>query len=215
MGDIEHVLVVERRVFEMAGAFEGITFEPRRYLERFFSPGTLQFIPRPQAEVDPTYKQIIPYVLMTHGGRCLSYVRGRRAGEQRLVGQRSIGVGGHINPGDDLPLFATDLRDAYRAAVDREVAEEVVLESPHRERIVALLNDDSTEVGRVHLGIVHYWELERPDVSKREQVITQFGFLSPAELHAVRDSLESWSRMCLDNLDLLAPDGTVGMRWAP
>jgi predicted NUDIX family phosphoesterase len=157
-------------------------------------------MPRPEAEVDPNFKQIIPYVVMAHAGRYLSYVRGARGGEKRLVGHRSIGIGGHINPADDLPLFNADLRETYRAAVEREVAEEVVVGAPHTDQIVALLNDDSTEVGQVHLGVVHLWELDAPDVRKREQMITQLGFLTPTELHEVRDALESWSRMCLDQL---------------
>src|SRR5207302_7328335 len=122
-------------------------------------------------------------------------------GEKRLVGQRSIGIGGHINPADDLPLFSSNYAGAYRAAVEREVAEEVVIDSPHSDRIVALLNDDSTEVGSVHLGIVHYWELSAARVRKREQMITQFSFMTPDELRKVSDTLETWSRFCLDHLE--------------
>lgn len=203
MSEVEQVLVVERKVFDEIGAFQGLCLNTGPYLERFFSPGTLRFLPRPDAEHDPGFKQIIPYVVMTHGGRCLSYVRGAKAGEKRLVGNRSIGIGGHINPADDMPLFSSDFRDTYRAAVDREVAEEVVVGATHRDRIVALLNDDSTEVGQVHLGIVHLWELDAPDVRKREQMITQLSFMSFAELRGASDTLESWSRMCLDHLEEL------------
>ncbi len=207
MANVEQVLVVKRSVFHEVGSFQGLNFQTDSYLRRFFSPGTLRFLPRPEAEIDPNFKQIIPYVVMTHGGRCLSYVRGAKAGEKRLVGNRSIGIGGHINPVDEMPLFG-DFRDTYRAAVDREVAEEVVVETKHTDRIVALLNDDSTEVGRVHLGVVHLWELDSPDVRRREQVITQLSFLSVAELHALSESLESWSRWCLEHLDdlLKIPD---------
>ncbi|MCK6484395.1 MAG: hypothetical protein HUU22_01705 [Phycisphaerae bacterium] len=204
MAAIEEVLVVERRVFDAAGSFQGVAFDVDRYVEALFTPGMLRFIPRPQAESDPAFKQIIPYVLLTHDGRYLTYVRGKRAGEQRLVGHRSIGIGGHVNPADDLPLLASDYRETYRAAVAREVAEEVVIDTGHSDRIVGLLNDDSTEVGRVHLGIVHYWELESSDVRRREQVITQFSFMTPAELCEVRESLESWSQFCLDHIERLA-----------
>jgi predicted NUDIX family phosphoesterase len=208
MPPTEQVLVLPRDVFDRAGAFQGLAFDTHRYLEAIFAPGVLAFMPRPAAENDPGFKQVIPYVIMAHQGRYLSYVRGKKAGEQRLVGNRSIGIGGHINPTDELPLFNVDFRDVYRAAVEREVAEEVVVDTPHSDRIVALLNDDSTEVGRVHLGIVHYWDLARPDVRKREQVITQFAFMTAAELQAAADTLESWSRMCLDHLDRLENDKT-------
>ena len=71
-------------------------------------------------------------------------------------------------------------------------------------RIVALLNDDSNEVGAVHLGVVHYWGLAAAQVDKREQMITQLAFMSPEELHKVRDSLETWSALCLDGLGQMA-----------
>jgi len=201
MNTVEQVLVVERTVFDRVGSFQGISFALDRYLEEFFAPGTLRFLPRPQAEQDPAYKQIIPYVLMTDGEKFLTYVRGRRAGEPRLVGHRSIGIGGHINPSvDDLPLF-DGFREAYHATVEREVAEEVTVEAGHTDRMVALLNDDSTEVGRVHLGIVHYWGLASRNVRKKEQMITQLSFMSPAELRDVRHTLESWSQLCLDNIE--------------
>ena len=85
--------------------------------------------------------------------------------------------------------------------------EELIVQAGYQNHIRALLNDDSTEVGRVHLGIVHVFELESAKVSKRESVITQLAFLSPEELRARRDQLESWSQICLDQLDaLLTPD---------
>ena len=197
----EQVLVVQRQVLEELGMFNGLIFDINPYLQKLFSPGVLRFMPRPQAEEDPAFKQLIPYVIMTCNGKILSYVRGKRAGETRLVGQRSIGIGGHINPADDLPLFNAYFRETYDAAVQREVAEEVSLNTNHSESIVALLNDDSTEVGRVHLGVVHLWNLDADKVERREQMITQMEFKTPAELLKVRDSLETWSQLCLDHLD--------------
>jgi len=205
MAQGEQVLVVERKVVEAVGLFHGLMFDVERYLARLFEAGVARFMPRAEAEADPSFKQLIPYVIMTHDGKCLSYVRGRRAGETRLVGNRSIGIGGHINPVDDMPLFA-DFRETYLTAVAREVAEEVAVDTPYADRIVALLNDDSNEVGQVHLGIVHYWTLESPNVTKREQMITQMAFLTPAELQADRESLETWSQLCLDGLDRVAEE---------
>lgn len=199
----EQILVIQRRVFEEAGAFHGLEFEVNRYLERIFAPGVPRFIPRPQAEKDPSFKQLIPYVIMTCGGKFLSYVRGKRAGETRLVAKRSIGIGGHINPTDDMPLFG-NFYETYLAAVHREVAEEVNIEAKYTDRVVALLNDDSNEVGKVHLGIVHLWTLDEPKVEKREQMITQLSFMTLEELRQVRDSMETWSQLCLDGLARLA-----------
>ena len=198
----EQVLVIERKIIEQVGMFDGLTFDVDRYLERIFVPGVPRFMPRSQAEHDPSFKQIIPYVIMTHQGKYLSYVRGKRAGESRLAAKRSIGIGGHINPidADNSPLFAY-LYDNYLTAVQREVAEEVCVETAYRDCVVALLNDDSNEVGSVHLGIVHCWNLAAPKVAKREQMITQMTFMTADELHETRDSLETWSQKCLDGLD--------------
>lgn len=204
MAQEEQVLVVERSVLEEIGMFEGLTFDVERYIERLFALGVPRFVPRSQAEADPSFKQIIPYVIMAHGDTYLTYVRGRRAGEGRLVGNRSIGIGGHINPVDDMPLFNADFRETYLAAVDREVAEEVSVETSHTNHIVALLNDESNEVGSVHLGVVHYWLLDEPKVNKREQMITQMSFMSAEELLEVEDTLETWSQICLHGLKEIA-----------
>ncbi len=203
----EQVLVFERKVFEQIGSFHGLQFDVAPYLQKLFSPGVLRFMPRSKAEKDPTYKQLIPYVIMAHDGKYLSYVRGKRAGETRLVGNRSIGIGGHINPVDESPLFDTDFRQVYLTAVEREVEEEVAIEAAHTDRIVALLNDDSNEVGQVHLGIVHCWTLDSANVSRREQMITQVTFMTPDELQQQRDSLETWSSLCLDGLSQMAKSG--------
>lgn len=201
MAQEEQVLVVKRSVVEQVGMFQGLVFDPQRYLDEFFVRGVAFFMPRSQAETDPSHKQLIPYVIMTHGGKCLSYVRGKRAGETRLVGRKSVGIGGHVNPVDDMPLLYDDMRNAYFDAVKREVEEEVQLNAGYEDRVVALLNDDSTEVGMVHLGIVHHWALESPDVTRREQMITQLGFESPEELLADREGLETWSQLCLKRFE--------------
>jgi len=211
MGDpAEQILVVERAAFDRLGSFQGVCVEAERYLSRLLAPGVPRFMLRSKAESDPSYKQLIPYVIISHEGKVLSYVRGNAAGEKRLVGRRSIGIGGHINPPDEMPLLEPDShRGAYEAAVEREVHEEVVVEGGHRDRVVALLNDDSTEVGKVHLGIVHHWALESPRVSKREQMMTQLRFAAPQELCADRESLETWSQLCLDHLETLMGTATA------
>ena len=161
----EKVLVFERKILEQTGIFHGLQFDVEPYLCELFTPGVLRFMLRSQAEKDPNYKQLIPYVIIKHADKYLSYVRGKRAGEKRLVGNRSIGIGGHINPVDEvLPMYTEIIRDGYTRAVEREVAEEVAVEADHTDKIVALLNDDSNEVGQVHLAACAYLEAQRfPD----------------------------------------------------
>jgi predicted NUDIX family phosphoesterase len=197
----ENVLVVRRSLFDELGSFHGLNFEPEKYLKAILSRGNNFFLPRALAENDPTHKQIIPYAVIAHGDTVLHYVRGKKAGEQRLVAKGSIGIGGHMNDTDE-SLFAWD-EQAYRAGVEREVNEEIRIESPFEDRIVALLNDDTTEVGRVHLGIVHVFRLSEPKVQKREAMITNLGFLNRPQLVALRDNLETWSQLCVDSLDRL------------
>lgn len=195
----EQVLVVPRPLFDSLGAFQGMHFDVDHYLPALLSKANTSFLRRGIAETDPGHKQLIPYALLVHKGRVLHYVRGKKAGEQRLAAKGSVGIGGHINDGDE-GLFAME-RDAYDAAVEREVNEELILIGKYTNRIVALLNDDSNEVGRVHLGVVHRFDLENDTVERREQMITQLEFLTPDELRARHDNLESWSQICVENLD--------------
>ena len=206
MAKEEQVLVVERKVVEKVGLFHGLNFNVAPYLDRLFAPGIPKFIPRPEAEANPDYKQLIPYVIMTCNGKYLTYVRGKRAGETRLVSKRSIGIGGHINPVDhQAPLFGTDFKEIYDTAVQREVAEEVDIQANHTDRIVALLNDDTNEVGQVHLGVVHLWTLDAETVTRKEQMITQLAFMTPAELNEIKETMETWSQLCLQGLTEMSP----------
>ncbi|MBA3963825.1 MAG: hypothetical protein H0X40_18255 [Chthoniobacterales bacterium] len=197
----ENVLVVRRELFDQLGGFQGLCFEPRRYLDSLLARGNNHFLSRALAETDPTHKQIIPYALLACGDRVLHYVRGKKAGEQRLVAKGSIGIGGHMNDEDE-SLFAWD-EQAYRAGVEREVNEEMKIETTFEDRVVALLNDDTTEVGRVHLGVVHVFRLAEAKVQKREAMITNLEFLTRTELVARRENLETWSQICVDELDRL------------
>src|ERR1700730_9351945 len=197
----ENILVIKRSLFDQLGSFHGLNFEPRKYLDAILSRGNNFFLPRAQAERDPTHKQIIPYALLAFDDTVLYYVRGKKAGEQRLVAKGSIGIGGHMNEGDE-SLFALD-EAAYRAGVEREVNEEVKIDTKFEDRIVALLNDEMTEGGQGHIGIVHVFKLAAPKVEKREAMITNLAFLDKDELVARRDSLETWSQLCLDSLDRL------------
>ena len=103
----ENVLVIRREMFDQLGSFHGLNFEPKKYLDAFLSRGNNFFLPRAEAEVNPAYKQIIPYALITFQNKLAYYVRGKKAGEQRLVSKGSIGIGGHMNESDE-SLFAVD-----------------------------------------------------------------------------------------------------------
>jgi predicted NUDIX family phosphoesterase len=199
----ENILVIKRSLFDELGNFHGLNFAPEKYLNVILSRGNNFFMPRAQAENDPTHKQIIPYALIAFEDKVLHYVRGKKAGEQRLVAKGSIGIGGHMNQEDESLFNYLVDEAAYRAGVEREVGEELKIDAKFEDRIVALLNDDTTEVGRVHLGIVHVFKLAEPKVEKREAMIKNLTFATKAELLARRESLETWSQICVDSLDRL------------
>ena len=197
----ENILVVRRELIERIGMFQGLCFDVERYLPALLARENNFFTPRAPAETNPSLKQIIPYVLIVHGDSVFHYVRGKKSGEQRLVAKGSVGIGGHMNDGDE-GLFSLDY-DAYNTAVQREVAEEMFIETPYTNHVVALLNDDSNDVGKVHLGVVHIFRLASDAARKRESVITEAGFLPIAELRQRRDVLETWSQFCIDGIDTL------------
>lgn len=191
----ERVLVVPAAVFHAVGAFQGFSPDVDRYLPRLLDAAHLSYRPRSEVETDPSFKQLIPYVVLKCGDSVFHYARGQRGTESRLRALRSVGVGGHISQ-DDSNLFG----DPYREGMLREVAEEVYLESAYAERCVGLINDDSNAVGQVHLGIVHVFELDEPKVRRREQILTRSGFAPLADLQRQRDEFETWSQFVLDVL---------------
>jgi predicted NUDIX family phosphoesterase len=195
----ENVLVFPRSLFEQLGVFQGFNSDVGRYLAAILDPKNNSFMARAQAETNPDFKQIIPYVMITDGKSVLHYVRGKKAGEQRLVAKGSVGIGGHIND-EDHTLFAFGAQ-AFQDAVKREVCEELSIQGEFHARPVGLINDDSTEVGRVHFGVVHVLFCKPEEVKKNEQVITQVEFIPIEELKAKREQMETWSQLCLDNID--------------
>ena len=197
----EQVLVVKREFFDGLGSFQGLCRRVDDYLPAFMKKENNFFVPRGAAEEDPSLKQIIPYAVFRHGGRILHYTRGAKSGEKRLVAKSSIGIGGHVNDSDESILHFD--QSTYHNAVQREIREELRLGGGFTERAVALINDDSSDVGRVHLGVVHIVDLENDDVSAGEKVIAELGFATRIELLARRDGFETWSQIVLDDLDEL------------
>ncbi len=197
----EQVLVVPTSVFHALGHFQGFTRDVDRYLEELLSPENTRYLPRGKAEDDPCYKQLIPYVVLQHtaadGRRMVfQYTRGKGQGEGRLHSKSSIGIGGHISETD----VTDEAIHPYHDGMQRELQEEVDIRSTYRDLCVGLINDDDTDVGRVHLGVVHLFELDRPDVQPREADLLDAGFRPVEELQAEASRFESWSQICLREL---------------
>ncbi|NNE93362.1 MAG: hypothetical protein HKN23_17090 [Verrucomicrobiales bacterium] len=197
----ENVLVIARSLFDELGAFQGLSLEPDKYLGAMLDPANNYFLARDDAEEDPGHKQIIPYAIFRYGDRFLHYVRGGGSGEKRLAAKGSIGIGGHINDEDEAQASLD--KDTYTNGVEREVDEELVIEGEHSQQIVGLINDDSNEVGQVHLGVIHLFDLKSDQVSPGEANIESLEFLTVTELQTRRETMETWSQICLDGLSRL------------
>ena len=195
----ENVLVIPRSLFDKLGAFEGFNTQASDYLPSILNPDNNFFIKRDDAEEDPSHKQIIPYAIFHHQDRILRYYRGGGSGEKRLAAKGSIGIGGHIN---DTDFAAASLdRDTYTVGIEREIEEELKIDCSYSQKIIGLINDDSNEVGQVHLGVVHLVSLENESVEANEDNITGLSFISLKELKQNPEDLETWSALCLDSLD--------------
>jgi predicted NUDIX family phosphoesterase len=151
MATEERVLCFERKLLEELGVFQGLSLDVEKYLSVVTSPKRLVYLNRNDAEQDKRYKQLIPYVLILCNDRILRYRRGRGGQETRLHGLYSVGIGGHIAE-EDHELFSSGI--GYYDGMRRELKEEVDVDAAN-EPAVALINDDSTEVGYVHFGVVH------------------------------------------------------------
>ena len=191
---VEHVLVVPTLLFYELGYFQGFCSNTESHLKTLLDPTYASYRPRDEVEEDPSYKQLIPYCIFRHEGQLFHYKRGELQGEGRLHSLRSIGVGGHVSTQDQGD------GSAYLEGMRREIEEEVYIETTYRQHCVGLINDDLTEVGKVHLGIVHIFELDEPKVRPRETSMIQTGFALSSELARDRDQFESWSQICLDQL---------------
>jgi len=157
-------------------------------------PANVLLLRRDLAEGDPEYRQLIPYVVFKSAGLLFCYRRAADAGETRLSWRQSIGVGGHIEESDIPESWGWD---AYQAAMRREVAEEVDVRASHSERIVGMIREDSSSVGKVHIGVLHLWELQLPLVTPRGHELAEAAFRPWPEIKAARDGFERWSQIAM------------------
>jgi len=186
----QRILVVPRDVVPDRASWYGLRTDGiAGFLDAVVQHG--RYGPRPAMEVDPSFKQIIPYLVLRDGERYFLMRRTKAGGDARLHDRWSIGVGGHVDEGDE------DLAGGLR----REWHEELVADFEPTFTPYALLNDDTTEVGAVHLGVVILAEAEGRPVSVRETDKLSGTFATPAEVAAGAEHLETWSRIVFDALE--------------
>ena len=199
--ETERVLVVPTSVFHELGHFQGFTTDVDAYLDGLLRCEQISYRPRAEMEEDPSFKQLIPYMIFRHtdadgGQHIFQYTRGSGQGESRLHAKVSVGVGGHISTLD----IRDDGVDPYTAGMQRELDEEVIVESPYTQSLAGLINDDETDVGKVHLGVVHLFDVEEPLIKSREDEIMDAGFRTLEETMSRLDQMETWSSICMKAL---------------
>jgi predicted NUDIX family phosphoesterase len=198
MAKDEEVLVVPSKLLDQIGLFSGFQPNVDRYLNALLDRTNQTFLPRSIVEDDPSYKQLIPYVILEHSDadttKIFQYTRGKGQGEARLHAQKSIGIGGHISIED------ADGDDWYTTGMQRELAEEVKIDCGGQQKIVGLIYDDTSDVGRVHLGVVHIMQLHSCKVSSAEIDLEYAGFKPIEEIRTELDRYETWSQLCVKHL---------------
>jgi predicted NUDIX family phosphoesterase len=183
----EQVMVVEREALASFLVERGLVQEETDQVldiivERHF------FLDRPTAEISPQYKQIIPYVLIRHDQSYFLLQRTQKQTEARLHHKLSLGIGGHINP--DTPELVDGLR--------KELEEEVNVEGDYDLSFAGILNDDTTDVGRVHLGAVYILDAFEANVTVRETEKMTGRWVPRDELAQHREAMETWSQIVYD-----------------
>lgn len=202
----ERVLCFKRELLEELGVFQGLSLDVERYLPVVTASANLVYRNRSETEQDKRFKQLIPYVLLFWNGQVLRYRRGKGGQETRLHGLYSLGIGGHISE-EDHGLFTTDR--GYQDGMRRELLEEVAIDDV-KDTAVAVINDDSTEVGAVHFGVVQIALVANQDVAGRRSGIVSPEFISITEALKDPSRYESWSRFCLEHLDALLAKAAAG-----
>lgn len=204
----ERVLVVPTTLFHALGYFQGFTAEVDRYLPGLLESDQVSYRRRSAMEEDPSFKQLIPYMMFCHhqsdgSVQLFQYTRGGGMGEARLHAKRSVGIGGHISTLDAKKGSAKAVRNVargghagvYHEGMQRELTEEVVLETQYTEQCVGMINDDETPVGKVHLGVVHQFDVQSPNIRANESEIQNAGFLPIEQIIAELDQFETWSQI--------------------
>lgn len=188
----ENILVVPRAALEPFIQFRGFRPAGAEPIVAWIEAGG--FKSRPAMEADPSFKQLIPYILLRCGQQVYRYWRTKKAGESRLHHLYSLGVGGHIDQGDD-NLF-TSSRELLQEAAVRELREEVQLAETPVLRPIGYINDDENEVGQVHLGIVYEAWLTSTEITTRESALARGEWKLIQELRDVE--YETWSQFLVE-----------------
>lgn len=187
----EHILVVKRPLLLGNASWQGIQKENLEHYLTIIQQHQ-EFLPRAAMEVDPSYKQIIPYLIFKNQDRYFLMQRSATASEKRLQNKFSLGIGGHIRQEDMVGKTIFDW-------AQREFHEEVSYQGSLVIEPLGILNDDSNEVGKVHIGLVLLLHGDSDTISIKSEL--KSGTLATLQECKEKSAfLESWSSLVLDYL---------------
>lgn len=153
------------------------------------------FREREEAEKNFDFKQVIPYIVVTHGTKYLLAQRTTEQQEKRLHNLFSIGQGGHVNNLD----FGQE-RSPIVVGLLREIDEEFHLGQISSMSMMGCINDDSNEVGRVHLGLVYIVSVDTPKLEVAEHGKHTAVWADLLTLDQHYDRMENWSKIVMDHV---------------
>lgn len=193
----EKVLVFPSIVLDNLLRFQGLEFNVNKYLSEIES--CFEFIERRKIEYNFNYKQVINYIILFCKDKIFSYRRGLIEADKRVSFNLSIGIGGHIAKENNENLN----KSIFSTGMESELNEEVDITTEFKTKLVALINDDSDDVGKVHFGIIYLIDLKTQSIKAKEDIIEEPNFVTLEELKKNLNQYESWSRICIDNLGKL------------
>jgi predicted NUDIX family phosphoesterase len=187
----EKVLVVRRSDILPEPAWQGLRTSDLEACQQAITHKAL-FLPRTEVEEDPSYQQIIPYIIFRSGDRYFATQRTAQGSDARIHHLWSLGVGGHINP--------IDASDPLAEGLKREWEEEVAYSGEFSPQLLGLLNDDSDPISQVHLGVVYLVDGASDQIAVRETDKLRGQLLTLDELDDPGRNLETWARIVLGHL---------------
>lgn len=173
----------------------GLIRENSEILKRIVKNG--QFLRRSELEENPSFKQIIPYAIISNGDSYYLFKRKSGQIEKRLHNKYTLGAGGHMNPGVSAEQDEQYLIDELK----REFFEEVKLQNVcliEDIEFIGFINDDTIPVGRVHIGLLYNIRLSNKEVTINETDKMMADWIEKSGLVEFYEEMETWSKIAFD-----------------
>ncbi len=187
---MENVLVISKETCDSLLNYNTGNFITIGYPEVLKAAKAGQYISRGLAEKDPSFKQMIPYGVIQNEDSFLLFLRTKKQTEKRLHNLYSLGIGGHINQ-----IEKETASDPVIAGLNREIDEEIYLPKIQSVQFGGIINDNTNEVGSVHLGLLFFIRLENKSFEIREKEMMSGEWVLKKDLQSNIAQMETWSQI--------------------